>query len=75
MENYLFFNLDKQGLGVAKIEDGGKLRYIGSILDDRKGRMLTHGMQIDGDTLLLSFKKPIPDADTPPVLRAYYVCP
>ena len=75
MENYLFFNLDKQGLGVAKIEDGGKLRYIGSILDDRKGRMLTHKMQIDGDTLLLSFKKPIPDADTPPVLRAYYVCP
>ena len=74
MENYLLFNLDKQGLGVARIEKDNKLRYLGSVLDDRKGRMLTHRMHYDGESLFLSFKMPVPSADCPPVFRGYFVC-
>ncbi|MBE6581566.1 MAG: hypothetical protein E7650_08170, partial [Ruminococcaceae bacterium] len=35
--DYLLFNLDKQGLGVAKIENDGKLAYIGRALEDPDG--------------------------------------
>ena len=71
--DYLLFNLDKQGLGIAKIENDGKLTYIGRALEDRDGRMLTYRMHFDGEFLYTSYKMPIPNADKPPVFRIYRV--
>lgn len=72
-DNHLLFNLDKQGLGVAKIENDGKLTYIGRTLEDPDGRMLTYRIYFDGEFLYTSYKMPVPDADKPPVFRIYKV--
>lgn len=69
--DYLLFNLDKQGLGVAKIENDGKLTYIGRTLEDPDGRMLTYRIHFDGEFLYTSYKMPIPNEDKPPVFRIY----
>ena len=71
--NYLLFNLDKQGLGVARIENDGKLTYIGRALEDPDGRTLTYRMHFDGEFLYTSYKAPIPSADKPPVFRIHKV--
>ena len=71
--DYLLFNLDKQGLGVAKIENDGKLTYIGRTLEDPDGRMLTYRIHFDGEFLYTSYKMPIPNEDKPPVFRIYKV--
>ena len=71
--NYLLFNLDKQGLGIAKIENDGKLAYIGRALEDRDGRMLTYRIHFDGEFLYTSYKMPVPSAEKPPVFRMYRV--
>ena len=73
VEGYLLFNLDKQGIGMAKIEDDGKLTYIGRALEDSDGRMLTYRIHYDGELLYTSYKMPIPDAEKPPVFRIYRV--
>ena len=70
-DNYLLFNLDKQGLGVAKIENDGKLTYIGRTLEDPDGRMLTYRIHFDGELFYTSYKMPIPSAGKPPVFRIY----
>ena len=72
-DNYLLFNLDKQGLGVAKIENDGKLTYIGRALEDPDGRMLTYRIHFDGELLYTSYKMPIPSTEKPPVFRIYKV--
>ena len=71
--DYLLFNLDKQGLGVAKIENDGKLAYIGRALEDPDGRMLTYRIHFDGEFLYLSYKMPVPSAEKQPVFRIYKV--
>ena len=71
VDDYLLFNLDKQGLGVAKIENDGKLTYIGRTLEDPDGRMLTYRIHFDGEFLYTSYKMPIPNEDKPPVFRIY----
>ena len=71
--NYLLFNLDKQGIGVARIESDGKLTYLGHTLEDTEGRMLTYQIHFDGEFLYTSYKMPIPSADKPPVFRIYKV--
>lgn len=71
--NHLLFNLDKQGLGIARIENDGKLTYIGRTLEDPDGRMLTYRIHFDGEILYTSYKMPVPDADHPPVFRMYKV--
>ena len=73
VNDHLLFNLDKQGLGIAKIENDGKLTYIGRALEDPDGRMLTYRMHFDGEFLYTSYKMPIPNADKPPVFRIYKV--
>ena len=74
VDDHLLFNLDKQGLGVAKIEKDGRLTYIGRELEDPDGRMLTYRIHFDGEFLYLSYKMPVPSADKPPVFRVYKVC-
>ena len=71
--DYLLFNLDKGGLGIAKIEEDGRLTYIGRTLDDPDGRMLTYRIHFDGEFLYTSYKMPIPNADKPSVFRMYRV--
>ena len=71
--DHLLFNLDKQGLGIAKIESDGKLTYIGRALEDPDGRMLTYRIHFDGEFLYAAYKMPIPNADKPPVFRIYRV--
>ena len=71
--NHLFFNLDKQGLGIARIENDGALTYIGRALEDRDGRMLTYRIHFDGEFLYTSYKMPVPSVDKPPVFRIYKV--
>ena len=71
--SYLLFNLDKQGLGIARIEDDGRLTYIGRTLEDPEGRMLTYRIHFDGEFLYTSYRVPLPRANTPPVLRIYKV--
>ena len=71
--DYLLFNLDKQGLGIAKIESDGKLTYIGRTLEDPDGRMLTYRIHFDGEFLYTAYKMPIPHADKPPVFRIYRI--
>ena len=71
--NLLLFNLDKQGLGIARIENDGKLTYVGRALEDRDGRMLTYRIYFDGEFLYTSYKMPVPSADKPPVFRIYKV--
>jgi hypothetical protein len=71
--NHLLFNLDKQGLGIARIENDGALTYIGRALEDRDGRMLTYRIHFDGEFLYTSYKMPVPSADIPPVFRIYKV--
>ncbi|MBQ7364497.1 MAG: hypothetical protein IJW46_02740, partial [Clostridia bacterium] len=71
--NHLLFNLDKQGLGVARIENDGKLTYLGRTLEDPDGRMLTYRMHFDGEFLYTSYKMPVPNADIPHVFRIYKV--
>jgi len=73
VDDHLLFNLDKQGLGIAKIEDDGKLTYIGRTLEDPDGRMLTYRIHFDGEFLYLSYKMPVPSAEKPPVFRIYQV--
>ena len=69
----LLFNLDKQGLGIARIENDGALTYIGRALEDSDGRMLTYRIHFDGEFLYTSYKMPETCADTPPVFRIYKV--
>ena len=71
--NHLLFNLDKQGLGIARIENDGKLTYIGRALEDGDGRMLTYRIYFDGEFLYTSYKMPVPSADKSPVFRIYKV--
>ena len=71
--DYLLFNLDKQGLGIAKIENDGKLAYIGRALEDPDGRMLTYRIHFDGEFLYSSYKMPVPSAKKRPVFRIYKV--
>ncbi|MBR2620935.1 MAG: hypothetical protein IKC97_01010, partial [Clostridia bacterium] len=71
--DYLLFNLDKQGLGIAKIESDGKLTYIGRTLEDPDGRMLTYRIHFDGEFLYTAYKMPIPNTDKPPVFRIYRI--
>ncbi len=71
--NHLLFNLDKQGLGVARIENDNKLTYIGRTLEDPDGRMLTYRIHFDGEFLYTSYKMPVSNADKPPVFRMYKV--
>ena len=70
-DNHLLFNLDKQGLGVAKIENDGKLTYVGRILEDTDGRTLTYQIKFDGELLYTSYKMSVPNEYTPPVFRIY----
>ena len=69
--DHLLFNLDKQGLGIARIERSGQLTYIGRALKDPDGRMLTYRIHFDGEFLYTSYKMPVPQADKPPVFRMY----
>ncbi len=71
--HHLLFNLDKQGLGVARIENDNKLTYIGRTLEDPDGRMLTYRIYFDGEFLYTSYQMPVPNADKPPVFRMYKV--
>ena len=71
--DHLLFNLDKQGLGIARIEKDGKLTYIGRTLEDPDGRMLTYMIRFDGEFLYMSYKMPLPVAGKPPVFRIYRV--
>ena len=71
--DYLLFNLDLQGLGVAKIGGDGMLTYLGRTLEDPDRRMLTYRMHFDGEFLYTSYKMPIPEAGKPPVFRIYKV--
>ena len=71
--DHLLFNLDKQGLGIARIEKDGKLTYIGRALEDPDGRMLTYMIHFDGEFLYMSYKMPLPVAGKPPVFRIYRV--
>ena len=73
IDDHLLFNLDKQGLGIAKIEKDGTLTYIGRDLEDPDGRMLTYRIHYDGEFLYTSYKMPVPHADIPPVFRIYKV--
>ena len=71
--SYLLFNLDKQGLGIAKIEDDNKLTYIGRTLEDPDGRVLTYRIHYDGEFLYTSYKMPVANAEIPPVFRVFKV--
>ena len=73
VDDYLLFNLDKQGMGVAKIQDDGRLTYIGRALEDSDGRMLTYRIHFDGELLYTSYKMPVPCEGKPPVFRIYKV--
>ena len=70
---YLLFNLDKQGLGIARIENDNKLTYIGRTLEDPDGRVLTYRIHCDGEFLYTSYKMPVANAEIPPVFRVYKV--
>ena len=74
-EDHLLFNLDKQGLGIAKIEADGKLTYVGRELEDSEGRQLTHCLCFDGDYLFAAYKMPVADPAKPPVLRLFCLQP
>lgn len=69
--NHLLFNLDKQGLGIARIESDGKLTYMGRALEDPCGRQLTYQLHFDGEFLYASYRNPLPNAEKPPVFRMY----
>jgi hypothetical protein len=71
--SYLLFNLDKQGLGIARIEDDNKLTYIGRTLEDPDGRVLTYRIHYDGEFLYASYKMPVANAAIPPVFRVFKV--
>ena len=71
--SYLLFNLDKQGLGIARIEDDNKLTYIGRTLEDPDGRVLTYRIHYDGEFLYTSYKMPVANAEIPPVFRVFKV--
>lgn len=71
--NHLLFNLDKQGLGIARIENDGKLKYIGRALEDADGRTLTFRMHFDGDCLYASYKMYTHAVDKPHVFRIFKV--
>ncbi|MBO5252365.1 MAG: hypothetical protein J6C51_00290 [Clostridia bacterium] len=71
--SYLLFNLDKQGLGIARIEDDNKLTYIGRTLEDPDGRVLTYRIHYDGEFLYASYKMPVANAEIPPVFRVFKV--
>lgn len=71
--SYLLFNLDKQGLGIARIEDDNKLTYIGRTLEDPDGRVLTYRIHYDGEFLYTSYKMPVANAEIPPVFRMFKV--
>lgn len=73
--DHLLFNLDKQGLGIARIESDNRLTYIGRTLEDPDGRMLTYRIHFDGEFLYTSYKMPVPNADKPPVFRIYKLTP
>ena len=70
-KDYLLFNLDCEGLGIAKIEADGKLTYMGRTLEDPCGRQLTYALDFDGEFLFTSYKMPIPDEKHPPLFRIY----
>lgn len=70
-KDYLLFNLDCQGLGIAKIEADGRLTYMGRALEDPCGRQLTYRLHFDGEFLCASYKMPIPDGKNPPVFRMF----
>ena len=72
-DDHLLFNLDKQGLGVARIEKDGGLTYIGRALEDADGRMLTYRIHFDGEFLYTSYKMATPIADKPPVFRMFRI--
>ncbi len=69
--DHLLFNLDCQGLGIAKIEADGRLTYKGRTLQDPCGRQLTYRLSFDGEFLCASYKMPIPDGKNPPVFRMF----
>lgn len=71
-EDYLLFNLDKQGLGIAKIGEDGKLTYLGRALEDPDGRQLTYHLHYDGQFLHTSYKV-IPEGPLQPVFRMFTV--
>lgn len=71
--SYLLFNLDKQGLGIARIEDDNKLTYIGRTLEDPDGRVLTYRIHYDREFLYTSYKMPVANAEIPPVFRVFKV--
>jgi len=71
--DHLLFNLDKQGIGIASIEKDGRLTYIGRVLEDPDGRMLTYRIHFDGEFLYTSYKMAVPNAEKPPVFRIYRV--
>ena len=71
--DHLLFNLDKQGVGIASIENDGKLTYIGRALEDSDGRVLTYRIHFDGEFLYTSYKMSQPMADKPSVFRMYRV--
>ena len=71
--DHLLFNLDKHGIGIAKIENDGRLTYIGRALEDADGRTLTYRIGFDGEFLYASYKMPLPTADKPPVFRMFRV--
>lgn len=69
--DYLLFNLDKQGLGVAKIGPDNKLTYIGRALEDPEGRQLTYQLHFDGEFLYTSYRDLVENEKNPPVFRMY----
>ena len=69
--DYLLFNLDKQGLGMAKIEKDGKLTYKGRTLEDPQGRQLTYQLSFDGEFLYTSYRDLLENEEKPPVFRMY----
>ncbi len=73
INNYLLFNLDKQGLGIAKIENDNRLTFIGRALEDPDGRALTYRIHFDGEFLYTSYKLPVANAEIPPVFRMYKI--
>ena len=71
--DFLLFNLDKQGVGIARIGDDGKLQYVGRALADPDGRQLTYQLRYDGEFLYASYKTPVPEDGKPPVFCLYKV--
>ena len=73
VNNFLLFNLDKQGLGIAEIGTDNKLTYIGRALEDPDGRALTYSIHFDGEFLYTSYKMPVASTEKPPVFRMFTV--